>query len=1378
MNLSWINNSIKYLSGGNKFGETDTDSQETNPDNMVLSISGINHTPKQISDNILEIINNTNNKNSDEKEEEINRWIDYCKEKFDKNNDTINIIIKPISKRQNTFDVRDELQKYTIKLLDDIIINETEDFSNSLDDMIDKQRSENEKKYFEKNPNNEQKYYNMINTEKDGFYNNYILKWINNQQTEKRKRTQTISGEESSKYLKKDSKNVLVNNGSGSTSNYTKKKLKKTSGEIEDKPKIDTSNPLKLLFDCDKYEDIKNETDQKVDIDLSKINDTLTPIQQYLSYRYFKMLDQLHDATTGSRNEDSIKSMFTNKNLNIDIIDNDKIKDNIPQDIKNKNIFPDGITKAKIIEGYKELTTKESLKDTYSTSMNDLIKKFQESTNPHKRSRNNFGKCNMFGTLEGINNDTTQVNTNQANTNKVDRTIFIDGTGYERKELRLNIKQTYLEVARICIVDTFLNDFDSFVKKINKNKKIDYQKEVENIAKEKELGKYTDFFELYGITFSKKDYNYYNDESENVDILDDDDEEEEEEIDTKETIYFTKERRELCFKLIYYLLKDKNEKSLRYNNKVRLYEKDLIDNFIMICKDFNSTKYNLSFMSGSSDTKTKSVLSKLKDAILNFTGYDIYIPTKLYGNLANNASINILSKQYLDIFDNNNKIKKHLIVSVDTVKSPNAIVDLINVFNYYLNPSINPEAGFKIILIESIVDDYDASSTSSITKLFEDMKKQQELNYNEFKPDLIFRKYKYTGKCSINIKIGETEILKYEINKENNKINIIFQKNEFSTESEITALNTVAKELNQYSLKKILERKSYIHKIFEISNKLFQFRIKKKTTKINKEKKYRIGLEKIKKPTINDKNYLNYKKLLIDYRRYSKKYYDNNESAEIQKEIEDAEQKLKIINSKEDIIIPPVGGVINNKCVHDTIDAKRYKNATYKSFVIDKLQRGCTVKKIKEYFIKSKWPPYHLTYNKSQKNDIDEAIVEYIELIKVQLDINTENKHEARGLIKAFDEEKVKTTSPEDTNKSLKHEVINTLSLKTIGDLSKFIISKHVFDTINISGIKYTDDKGTTINLNKGNTTCIFVTFDLLAGYISKGVFGLKTYLEGGAGDKSTFHNPWSMFNKYVDLEQKVNNMKIPEDLKDIIDINNFKRMQFDYLYDLDPNKRTDTDYLKEQLIDYEWSEDDAEKMVKKVYCSEESTQQQKPKKTIPDKGKEPMQEFGRRNKISLKNKRKMPSTKNFIQRANARSKKKGTVGSFRRWCKSRGLANKEGKVTMKCIKRGLRSKNVTIRRRANFARNIKGYSRFGKSKTIRYTSSQKKIIRLGLRHRLLSKRTMKLTQVGKIYARLKIKKTHSLRIKKMIKLSKRLKRLKRLKPSKSSKSSKLLKNK
>jgi len=58
---------------------------------------------------------------------------------------------------------------------------------------------------------------------------------------------------------------------------------------------------------------------------------------------------------------------------------------------------------------------------------------------------------------------------------------------------------------------------------------------------------------------------------------------------------------------------------------------------------------------------------------------------------------------------------------------------------------------------------------------------------------------------------------------------------------------------------------------------------------------------------------------------------------------------------------------------------------------------------------------------------------------------------------------------------------------------------------------------------------------------------------------------------------------------------------------------------------------------------------------------------------------------KKWIQSSRARMKRKGTVGSFRRWCKRQGFS----KVTAACIVKGLRSKNPKIRKKANWVRNV-----------------------------------------------------------------------------------------
>ena len=66
---------------------------------------------------------------------------------------------------------------------------------------------------------------------------------------------------------------------------------------------------------------------------------------------------------------------------------------------------------------------------------------------------------------------------------------------------------------------------------------------------------------------------------------------------------------------------------------------------------------------------------------------------------------------------------------------------------------------------------------------------------------------------------------------------------------------------------------------------------------------------------------------------------------------------------------------------------------------------------------------------------------------------------------------------------------------------------------------------------------------------------------------------------------------------------------------------------------------------------------------------------------------------KTFIQEANKKSRKKGTVGTFGRWCKSHGLATADGKVTRRCINKAKKSGNTTLIRRAVFAQNIGGYA-------------------------------------------------------------------------------------
>ena len=63
---------------------------------------------------------------------------------------------------------------------------------------------------------------------------------------------------------------------------------------------------------------------------------------------------------------------------------------------------------------------------------------------------------------------------------------------------------------------------------------------------------------------------------------------------------------------------------------------------------------------------------------------------------------------------------------------------------------------------------------------------------------------------------------------------------------------------------------------------------------------------------------------------------------------------------------------------------------------------------------------------------------------------------------------------------------------------------------------------------------------------------------------------------------------------------------------------------------------------------------------------------------------------KRFIQEAFKSFVKKGTKGSFTRWCKRQGYP----KSTTACINRGKRSQNLKIKRKAIFAQNIRSKSR------------------------------------------------------------------------------------
>ena len=61
----------------------------------------------------------------------------------------------------------------------------------------------------------------------------------------------------------------------------------------------------------------------------------------------------------------------------------------------------------------------------------------------------------------------------------------------------------------------------------------------------------------------------------------------------------------------------------------------------------------------------------------------------------------------------------------------------------------------------------------------------------------------------------------------------------------------------------------------------------------------------------------------------------------------------------------------------------------------------------------------------------------------------------------------------------------------------------------------------------------------------------------------------------------------------------------------------------------------------------------------------------------------------NFIQKAVAKSEKKGTKGKFGEWCKDHGFGEE---VSIRCINKAMKSEDSGVVKMANFAKNIGGY--------------------------------------------------------------------------------------
>jgi hypothetical protein len=143
--------------------------------------------------------------------------------------------------------------------------------------------------------------------------------------------------------------------------------------------------------------------------------------------------------------------------------------------------------------------------------------------------------------------------------------------------------------------------------------------------------------------------------------------------------------------------------------------------------------------------------------------------------------------------------------------------------------------------------------------------------------------------------------------------------------------------------------------------------------------------------------------------------------------------------------------------------------------------------------------------------------------------------------------------------------------------------------------------------------------------------------------------------------------------------------------------------------------------------------------------------QFGKRIrskiKYSTKNTTKMPpkTNKKFIQTALSKMRKRGTLGSFKKWCIRNKLISASGTVTKKCINLAKKSPNLKIRRRAIFAQNIKAYQ--GARKGIKRKSTTRKIPKslkkLAKKYsvRLTTKRGYKSVQLIKKQIKLRMRK-------------------------------------
>ena len=127
---------------------------------------------------------------------------------------------------------------------------------------------------------------------------------------------------------------------------------------------------------------------------------------------------------------------------------------------------------------------------------------------------------------------------------------------------------------------------------------------------------------------------------------------------------------------------------------------------------------------------------------------------------------------------------------------------------------------------------------------------------------------------------------------------------------------------------------------------------------------------------------------------------------------------------------------------------------------------------------------------------------------------------------------------------------------------------------------------------------------------------------------------------------------------------------------------------------------------------------------------------------------KKNTKNKKFIQSALTKMRKRGTLGSFKKWCIRHKLISASWRVTKKCINLAKKSKSLKIRRKAIFAQNIKAYQGSKRTRKTSRTSSTSRTIPKSLK-KLAKKYSVRLTTKRGYKSVQQIKKQIKLRMRK-----------------------------